>query len=86
MKPPRRKHWSFTFDANVYLRYLRIFVTTKIVLMTRVDEILGKETLEVNDIVYLLQTGTEDRNKLYAQAAKVKEKYIGKKVYFRGAY
>ena len=34
--------------------------------------------------MYLLSTNVEDRNKLYAKAAEVKEKYIGRKVYFRG--
>ena len=32
----------------------------------------------------MLRTNTEDRNKLYTKAAEVKDKHVGRKVYFRG--
>lgn len=52
--------------------------------MNVIDEILQKESLTRNDIILLLQTNSEERNKLYAKAAEVKEQYVGRKVYFRG--
>jgi biotin synthase len=52
--------------------------------MNVIDEILQKENLTRNDIILLLQTNSEERNKLYAKAAEVKEQYVGRKVYFRG--
>jgi biotin synthase len=66
------------------LNIFAYFYSRKINLMNRIDEILGRDFLDKNDIVNLLQTSPEDRNKLYTHAAAVKEKYIGKKVYFRG--
>jgi biotin synthase len=52
--------------------------------MASIDSILSKKVLNKEDIVFLLSTNVEDRNKLYAKAAEVREKYIGRKVYFRG--
>ncbi len=52
--------------------------------MLTIDSIFAKETFSKEDIVYLLLTNLEDRNKLYAKAAEVREKYIGRKVHFRG--
>ena len=52
--------------------------------MVSIDSILSKDSFTKEDIIYLLSTNVEDRNKLYAKAAEVKEKYIGRKVYFRG--
>lgn len=52
--------------------------------MASIDEILSRETLTREDIILLLQTNIDDRNKLYTKAAEVKEKYVGRKVYFRG--
>ncbi len=52
--------------------------------MNVIDEILQKENLTRNDIILLLQTNSEERNKLDAKAAEVKEQYVGRKVYFRG--
>ncbi|HPF93804.1 MAG TPA: [FeFe] hydrogenase H-cluster radical SAM maturase HydE, partial [Tenuifilaceae bacterium] len=52
--------------------------------MNTIDGILSKSELTKEDIILLLQTNTDDRNKLYAKAAEVKEKYVGRKVYFRG--
>jgi biotin synthase len=52
--------------------------------MGYIADILGKETLERDDIILLLQSNVDDRNKLYSKAAEVKAKYVGKRVYFRG--
>ena len=52
--------------------------------MSTIDSILSKSKLTKEDIILLLQTNTDDRNKLYTKAAEVKEKYVGRKVYFRG--
>lgn len=49
-----------------------------------IEEILQKQSLTRQDIILLLQTNADDRNKLYSKAAEVKEKYVGRKVYFRG--
>lgn len=52
--------------------------------MAKIDELLSKKKLSKDDIILLLQTNEEDRNKLYTKAAQVKEQYVGRKVYFRG--
>ncbi len=52
--------------------------------MNSIDCILEKPELSKEDIILLLQTDEVDRNKLYAKASEVKEKYVGRKVYFRG--
>lgn len=52
--------------------------------MSAINSILAKETFSKEEIIYLLSTNVEDRNKLYAKAAEVREKYLGQKVYFRG--
>lgn len=52
--------------------------------MSAINSILAKETFSKEEIIYLLSTNVEDRNKLYSKAAEVKEKYLGRKVYFRG--
>ncbi len=49
-----------------------------------VDEILKQHVLSKEDIVKLLQTNKEERNKIFTHAAKVKADYVGKKVYYRG--
>lgn len=52
--------------------------------MSAINSILAKDTFSKEEIIYLLSTNVEDRNKLYAKAAEVREKYLGQKVYFRG--
>lgn len=52
--------------------------------MNSIESILAQDSFSKEDIVFLLSTDIEDRNKLYAKAAEVKEKHIGRKVYFRG--
>jgi biotin synthase len=49
-----------------------------------VNHILNKNSLEKEDIISLLQTEEDDRTLLFRKAAEIKEKYIGKKVWFRG--
>ncbi len=49
-----------------------------------VDDILKKENLSKEDLVLLLQTNKEDRNKIFTYANKVKAEYVGKKVHYRG--
>lgn len=49
------------------------------------DQILEKENLEKEDLLYLMKlTKQEDLEKLYKKAYSVKEKYVGKKAYYRG--
>ncbi len=48
------------------------------------DEILKRTDLSIEDVITLLQTNKEDRNKIFTHAAKVKADYVGKKVYYRG--
>ncbi len=52
--------------------------------MSKIDSILAQDTFSKEDIIFLLSTNVEDRNKLYSKAAEIKEKYLGKKVHFRG--
>ncbi|MBU8892535.1 MAG: [FeFe] hydrogenase H-cluster radical SAM maturase HydE [Bacteroidales bacterium] len=49
-----------------------------------IDEILKQTDFSKQDILALLQTNKEDRNKIFTHAAKVKTEYVGKKVYYRG--
>ncbi|RPH34481.1 MAG: [FeFe] hydrogenase H-cluster radical SAM maturase HydE [Bacteroidales bacterium] len=52
--------------------------------MKSIESILAQDTFSKEDIIYLLSTNVEDRNKLYSKAAEVKEKYLSRKIYFRG--
>jgi iron-only hydrogenase maturation rSAM protein HydE len=47
-------------------------------------DLLSKNFLEKEDIIALLSANEDDARELFAKAAKIKEKYIGNKVYFRG--
>ena len=49
-----------------------------------IDKIIKQADLSREDIIRLLQTNKEDRNKLFTHAAKVKAEYVGRKVYYRG--
>ena len=51
---------------------------------TTIDGILRQADLSKEDIITLLQTNKEDRNKIFTHAAKVKAEYVGRKVYYRG--
>jgi len=48
------------------------------------NDILKKEVFSKEEIVRLLQTDGEERSLLFIKSAEIKEKYIGKKVWFRG--
>ncbi len=53
--------------------------------MTQViQNILQKQNLSKKDIVRLLHTDEAERKLLFERAAKVKEEYVGKKVFYRG--
>jgi biotin synthase len=49
-----------------------------------IKDILDKEDFARNNIISLLETEGEDRTLLFKKSAEIKEKYIGKKVWFRG--
>jgi biotin synthase len=48
------------------------------------EDIIKKDRLNKEDIIALLNASEEDTKKLFTQAAEIKEKYVGNKVYFRG--
>jgi len=49
-----------------------------------IKEILDKEEYSRENIIKLLKSTGEDRTLLFKKSAEIKEKYIGKKVWFRG--
>ena len=49
-----------------------------------VTDILNKDEFSRADIIELLSCEGEDRTLLFKKSAEIKEKYIGKKVWFRG--
>jgi len=49
-----------------------------------IDKILSQGKLSKEDIITLLKTNKEDRNKIFTHAAKIKSEFVGKKVYYRG--
>jgi biotin synthase len=49
-----------------------------------ISEILGNESFTRENILSLLKTEWEERTLLFRKSAEAKEKYIGKKVWFRG--
>jgi biotin synthase len=49
-----------------------------------IKEILNQESFSRDDIITLLSCQGEDRILLYKKSTEIKEKYIGKKVWFRG--
>jgi biotin synthase len=52
--------------------------------MSWIEDTLEKEIFSREDLIALLSLNKEERNILFRKAASVKEKYVGKKVYFRG--
>ncbi|HEX2919941.1 MAG TPA: [FeFe] hydrogenase H-cluster radical SAM maturase HydE [Bacteroidales bacterium] len=52
--------------------------------MNRINEILQKDSLSHEGIITLLQASGEGRTLLFQKSAEIKEKFIGKKVWFRG--
>jgi biotin synthase len=49
-----------------------------------ITSLLEQNQFSKKDIVRLLETQGEERTLLFKKSAEVKEKYIGKKVWFRG--
>lgn len=49
-----------------------------------IKDILDKNSFSRNDIIQLLESTGEDRTLLFRKSAEIKEKYIGRKVWFRG--
>ncbi len=49
-----------------------------------IEAILGKEKLDRNDLMMLLQATDEDKKLLFQRAEKIKLAEVGKKVHFRG--
>jgi biotin synthase len=52
--------------------------------MISISELLEQETFAKDELIRLLESTGEDRTMLFKKSAEVKEKYIGKKVWFRG--
>ncbi|MDY0026915.1 MAG: [FeFe] hydrogenase H-cluster radical SAM maturase HydE [Lentimicrobium sp.] len=52
--------------------------------MNDFDLLLNKDALSRDDLMYLLSVKGEERARLFAHAAFIKEQYVGNKVYFRG--
>jgi biotin synthase len=49
-----------------------------------IKEILENENFKRDDIISLLKSEGDDKTLLYKKSSEIKEKYIGKKVWFRG--
>jgi len=49
-----------------------------------VEQILQQEQFTQNEIVQLLKSSGKDEKILFTKSAEIKQKYIGKNVYFRG--
>lgn len=50
----------------------------------QIEEILQNEDFTRENLIFLLKSEGEDKTFLYKKSAEIKEKYIGKKVWFRG--
>lgn len=48
------------------------------------EELLHKESFTKDEIIRLLECNEPERKLLFAESSRIKEKYIGNKVYFRG--
>ena len=48
------------------------------------EQILSQDSFNKNDLVTLLNADEQQRQLIFTKAAEVKEKYVGKKVYYRG--
>lgn len=52
--------------------------------MTDIDKILNKDELTKADLIRLLQTEGEEKQKLFKKSNEVKAQYVGRRVYYRG--
>jgi biotin synthase len=50
----------------------------------RIEDIINQDEFSKTDIIKLLESQGEERTLLFTKSAETKEKYIGKKVWFRG--
>jgi biotin synthase len=67
------------------LEIKRKIVTKKTIFaLMSISKILEKDILSGEDIITLLSSRDEDRTLLFKKSAEIKEKIIGKKVWFRG--
>lgn len=48
------------------------------------EEILEKEHLEYEDVLFLLSADTEEAKSIFRKASNIKAKHVGKKTFFRG--
>ena len=48
------------------------------------EELLKKDNFSKDEIIYMLECNEQERKLLFAESARIKEKFIGNKVYFRG--
>lgn len=53
-------------------------------IMSKVDNILRERVFDKESLVELLNANTEDTNKIFAEARRIKEENIGNKVHLRG--
>lgn len=49
-----------------------------------IDNIIADKTYSIEDLSTVLQCNGDDRQYLFKKSQEIKEKYVGKKVYFRG--
>lgn len=52
--------------------------------MNNTAQILAKDFLQKQDIIYLLNLNTEQVKELFDKSKEIKQKYVGNKVYYRG--
>jgi biotin synthase len=51
---------------------------------TGIKDILNKDSFSRDEIIHLLKSEGDDKTLLFKRSAEIKEKYIGKRVWFRG--
>ncbi|MFC2089396.1 [FeFe] hydrogenase H-cluster radical SAM maturase HydE [Bacteroidota bacterium] len=49
-----------------------------------IEELVREESLEKNDLISMLSANAEERNILFREAAALRNRYVGNKVYLRG--
>lgn len=52
--------------------------------MKNIDNIIQKQELSRDDIIYLLSLEGQEMNRLFEHSARIKKEHVGNKVYFRG--
>ena len=73
---------AFSILDNKYIT-LHLFLKSPF-RMSLVDEILAKKTFSKEDLIILLQLEGDDKQKLFHESARIKEKHIGNIVHLRG--